>query len=59
MSKPLYIVCAVRQKHNIIGRRRWNIVTQELNVCDKEFEIVNFVVKGSVKQLEQEGNETL
>ena len=32
-----------------VGRRRWNITTQKLNVCDVEIEIISFVVNGSVK----------
>ena len=31
-----------------IGGRRWNIVTQELKVCDVEIEIGTLVVTGSV-----------
>ena len=34
---------------NAIGRRRWNIATQERKVCDMEVEIVTFVVKGSAQ----------
>ena len=34
---------------NAIGRRRWNITTQERKVCDVEIEIISFVVNGSVK----------
>ena len=37
-----------RDKH-AIGRRRWNITTQERKVCDVEIEIISFVVDGSVK----------
>ena len=34
---------------NAIGRRRWDITTQERKVCDMEIEIISFVVNGSVK----------
>ena len=32
---------------NTIGRRRWDVATQERKVCNMEIEIVKFVVKGS------------
>ena len=34
---------------NAIGRRRWDVATQERKVCNMEIEIVTFVVKGSAK----------
>ena len=34
---------------NTIGRRRWNITTQEMEDCDAKIEIISFVVDGSVK----------
>ena len=34
---------------NPIDWRRWNIATQERNVCDMEVDIVTFVVKGNVQ----------
>ena len=33
---------------NAIGRRRWNISSQELKICDMKIEIFSFVVNGSV-----------
>ena len=34
---------------NAIGRRRWDVATQEREVCNMEIKIVTFVVKGSTK----------
>ena len=34
---------------NAIGVRKWDVATQERNVCNVEIEIVTFVVKGSMK----------
>ena len=43
-----FVSYKLRDKH-AIGRRRWNITTQERKVCDVEIEIMSFVVDGSVK----------
>ena len=34
---------------NAIGERRWDVATQEREVCNMEIEIVTIVVKGSAK----------
>ena len=34
---------------NTIGRRRWNITTQERKICDMEIVIISFVVDETVK----------
>ena len=37
---------------NAIGRRRWNIISQERKVCDMEIEIIRFI-DVSIREIEQ------